>query len=67
MSQGSLVPESPTALSFPPLAYKGVPVLTTNMLAQAYEVESVAIRKNFRNNSNRFIEGKHFLLFQAMN
>lgn len=46
--------------SFPPLAYQGVPVLTTEMLAQAYEVEPHQIRQNFKNNRERFIEGKHF-------
>lgn len=46
--------------SFPPLAYQGVPVLTTEMLAQAYEVEAKQIRQNFANNRERFVEGKHF-------
>lgn len=46
--------------SFPPLAYQGVPVLTTEMLAQAYEVEAKQIRQNFANNRERFTEGKHF-------
>ena len=60
MSQGSLVPESPTTPSFPPLAYKGVPVLTTEMLAQAYDVKVINIQQNYANNKARFIEGKHF-------
>lgn len=46
--------------SFPPLAFRGVPVLTTEMLAQAYEVETKQIRQNFANNRDRFLEGKHF-------
>lgn len=46
--------------SFPPLAFRGVPVLTTEMLAQAYEVEAKQIRQNFANNRDRFLEGKHF-------
>lgn len=58
MSQLSLTPSSTP--SFPPLAYKGTPVLTTEMLAQAYEVEPHQIRQNFKNNRERFIEGKHF-------
>ena len=51
--------------SFPPLAYQGVPVLTTKMLAQAYEVEAKQIRQNFANNRERFIEGKHFFQLSA--
>lgn len=58
MSQLSLT--SPVAPSFPPLVYQGVPVLTTEMLAQAYEVEAKQIRQNFANNRERFLEGKHF-------
>ena len=60
MSQATLLPSSPVAPSFPPLAYQGVPVLTTEMLAQAYEVEPHQIRQNFKNNRERFVEGKHF-------
>lgn len=60
MSQATLLPSSPVAPSFPPLVYHGVPVLTTEMLAQAYEVEAKQIRQNFANNRERFIEGKHF-------
>ena len=48
--------------SFPPLAFRGVPVLTTEMLAQAYEVEAKQIRQNFANNRERFVEGKHFFI-----
>lgn len=60
MSQAELLSPSPVAPSFPPLSYQGVPVLTTEMLAQAYEVEQHQIRQNFKNNRERFTEGKHF-------
>lgn len=60
MSQAELLSPSPIAPSFPPLSYQGVPVLTTEMLAQAYEVEQHQIRQNFKNNRERFVEGKHF-------
>lgn len=60
MSQAELLAPSPVVPSFPPLSYQGVPVLTTEMLAQAYEVEPYQIRQNFRNNRERFVEGKHF-------
>lgn len=47
-------------VSLPQLTYKGVPVVTTETLAHAYEVESKQIRQNFTNNRGRFVEGKHF-------
>ncbi|MEQ1411506.1 ORF6N domain-containing protein [Acinetobacter indicus] len=40
--------------------YKGVPVLTTAMLADFYGTDQGNIRKNHSNNIDRFIEGKHF-------
>ena len=46
--------------SLPRLAYKGIPVVTTESLAQAYEVEAKQIRQNFANNKERFTDGKHF-------
>lgn len=67
MSQAHRIPTFPTAHPFPPLAYKGTPVLTTEMLAQAYEVTPKQIRQNFANNRDRFIEGKHFFPYQAKN
>lgn len=65
MSQAELLSPSPVAPSFPPLSYQGVPVLTTEMLAQAYEVEPYQIRQNFRNNRERFVEGKHFFIITS--
>lgn len=65
MSQAELLSSSPVAPSFPPLSYQGVPVLTTEMLAQAYEVEPYQIRQNFRNNRERFVEGKHFFIITS--
>lgn len=38
MSQAELIPSSKAAPNFPAIAYKGIPVLTTEMLAQAYGV-----------------------------
>lgn len=51
--------------SFPPLAYQGVPVLTTEMLAQAYEVEAKQIRQNFANNRERSLKESTFFIFPA--
>ena len=65
MSQAELLAPSPVVPSFPPLSYQGVPVLTTEMLAQAYEVEPYQIRQNFRNNRERFVEGKHFFIITS--
>lgn len=48
------------SVSLPQLAYKGIPVVTTETLAQAYEVDAVSIRKNFSCNKERFSEGKHY-------
>lgn len=65
MSQAELLSPSPVVPSFPPLSYQGVPVLTTEMLAQAYEVEAKRIRQNFANNRERFVEGKHFFIITS--
>lgn len=40
--------------------YKNIPVMTTEMLAQAYDVTPKQIRQNYANNRERFTEGKHF-------
>ena len=34
--------------------------MTTEMLAQAYDVTPKQIRQNYANNRERFTEGKHF-------
>lgn len=46
--------------SLSPITYKGIPCISTEMLAQAYEVEINSIQKNFSCNRERFTEGKHF-------
>lgn len=51
---------TPSTFSLPAIAYQDIPVLPTEMLAQAYEVEAKQIRQNFANNRGRFVEGKHF-------
>ena len=62
---GQLSLSIPSLPSFPPLSYLGTPVLTTEMLAQAYGVAPHQIRQNFKNNRERFIEGKHFFLLSG--
>ena len=49
-----------SSVSLPQIAHRGVPVVTTETLAQAYEVDAVSIRKNFSCNKARFTEGKHY-------
>ena len=60
MSQAQLFPAASTSSSLPPITYKGLPVVTTEMLAKAYGCEVKQIRQNFNNNRERFTEGKHF-------
>ncbi|APF21312.1 ORF6N domain-containing protein [Clostridium butyricum] len=43
-----------------PLEYKGQRILTTKQLAEVYETDVNNIQKNFSNNKERFIEGKHY-------
>ena len=40
--------------------FKSVPVVTTEMLSGFYGTDVDNIRKNFSNNKQRFVEGKHF-------
>ncbi|SDE46233.1 ORF6N domain-containing protein [Rhodospira trueperi] len=43
-----------------PIAYRGEPVLTTELLAAAYGTEPVRLHKNHSRNVDRFVEGRHF-------
>ncbi len=49
-----------SSIPLPQLAYKGIPVVTTETLARAYEVKPINIQKNFSANKDRFVEGKHY-------
>lgn len=40
---------------------KGKRVLTTEQLAKQYEVDTWKIRQNFKNNKERYVEGKHYI------
>lgn len=40
--------------------FKSIPVITTEMLSGFYGTDTDNIRKNFSNNKQRFVEGKHF-------
>ncbi len=41
--------------------YKDIRVLTTQQIAEAYETNTDVISKNFKNNVERYIEGKHYV------
>lgn len=42
------------------IRFKNMPVITTANLATFYSTKQKNIHDNFRNNTNRFIEGKHY-------
>lgn len=42
------------------IKYKGQKVITTAMLAEAYETDTANIRNNFKRNKDKFVEGKHY-------
>ncbi|MEG0810453.1 MAG: ORF6N domain-containing protein [Lactococcus sp.] len=42
------------------ISFKSIPVITTEMLADFYETETIRLHQNYVRNLERFIEGKHF-------
>ena len=62
MSQAQLFPAVSPSSSLPPITYKGLPVVTTEMLAKAYGCDTTSIKTNFNRNRERFVEGKHFFM-----
>ena len=48
-----------------PIEFKNKRILTTELIAQSYEVEERKITDNFNNNKKRYIEGKHYFLLQG--
>lgn len=49
-----------TAADLNRIEWNGEPVLTTAQLAFKFECNVKNLRMNFKNNENRFVEGKHF-------
>ncbi len=49
-----------TPQKLPRVAWNGVPVVTTAVLAAMYETSTVRIQQNHDRNDGRFIEGKHY-------
>lgn len=50
--------------NLPVTEYKGIRVLTTKQLAEAYGTTSDVIGYNFRYNKNRYKEGKHYIMLE---
>ena len=47
------------------IEHDGVRVLTTQQLADAYGVDAIAITKNYNNNKDRYVLGKHYLCLEG--
>lgn len=47
------------------IEHAGERVLTTEQLAEVYECKPIQIQQNFKNNKNRFVEGKHFFKLEG--
>ena len=43
------------------LEFEGIRVLTTSQIARAYETKEIQIHQNFKNNRERFVDGKHYI------
>lgn len=50
---------------YDPLIYKGFPVVHTQLLASLYGCDVSNIKKNYKRNEHRFVEGKHFFKLQG--
>lgn len=49
----------------PVVEYSNQPVVTTAQLADFYECKPLQIQQNFKNNTDRFIEGKHYFKLEG--
>lgn len=49
----------------PVVEYSNQPVVTTVQLADFYGCKPLQIQQNFKNNTNRFIEGKHYFKLEG--
>lgn len=50
-----------------PLEYSNQRILTTQMIAQAYETDEKRISENFSRNKDRYIAGKHYFYLEGEN
>lgn len=44
---------------------RGIRVLTTKQLAEAYGTQVTVLRENFRRNKDRYTEGKHYIVLEG--
>ncbi|HAS8352149.1 TPA: ORF6N domain-containing protein [Vibrio vulnificus] len=51
--------------SLSPIAFKNIPVVTTELLANLYSTESENVKKNYGRNAGRFVEGKHYFKLEG--
>ena len=47
------------------LEHNSIRVMTTEQLAEAYECKAIHIQQNFKNNRERFVEGKHYFKLEG--
>lgn len=47
------------------LEVRGIKVLTTKQIAEAYGVKPDIIGYNFRYNKERYVEGKHYIMLEG--
>lgn len=47
------------------IEYKGIRVLTSQQIAEAYETDGRVLNNNFNRNKERYVEGKHFICLQG--
>lgn len=48
-----------------PIYHNGTPVITTELLAQVYEIDTNNIKVNFNRNKDKFKDGVHYFLLQG--
>lgn len=51
--------------SLPSVSHGGMPVITTELLAEIYGTETIRIQQNHKRNNDRFIAGKHFFKLEG--
>ena len=43
------------------ISVRGIRVLTTKQIAKGYDVKEQQIQQNFKNNRDKFVDGKHYI------